>query len=231
VEAHQSPARSLVEGVVIQKPPRPGDRSPIVAPELQQLGEPLGPSDEDLAQPIALGRDPVVVAVGKQIARVEAECVLQRPAFIGLLPGLPGHFGSRDPLLELGHVERGGSVASPAHDSSVDLQEPLGLGHRATKEVQRLSQVGASLRFLGIGPEEVSEPLTGQTRVAVEHEIRDQRLQPRGVDGGGRLALEREPESAEQLHPQGRPCGPAGIARRLHGAESGTGRPHHIPVL
>jgi len=99
---------------VVEQAPGPADRAAIVTFELEQLGEPLHHREEAPAQPLALSDDPVVVTVGKEVARIQAGGGLKRAAHVG---GLVRRLGARRQLLELNHVKPVGGTPG-AHETA-----------------------------------------------------------------------------------------------------------------
>jgi hypothetical protein len=104
--------------------------------------------------------------------------------------------------LELVDVEPQGRVGSPPDRPRLAFEKTLRLGQGPAEQMEGLSQVGAGLWLLGVGPEHEREALARLADVAMEHEVGKQRLQARGLDRADRLALDGEAEAAKQTHVQ-----------------------------
>ena len=91
------------------------------------------------SKPCSLVQDPVVVASWKQIARIEARRELE----------IAGSQGVAEPQ----HVDLARPRRNPPHDLVVDLDELADVGKGEAEVVQQLSEVGARLTFVGVGPE------------------------------------------------------------------------------
>jgi hypothetical protein len=96
--------------------------------------------------PIRLGstlrsliQDPIVITSRKQIARIEARGELE----------ITGRHG----ILEPQHVDLARPIRDPPHSLVVDLDELTDVGEGMTEVVEQLSEVGACLTFVGVGPE------------------------------------------------------------------------------
>ncbi len=87
----------------------------------------------------SLVQDPVVITRWKEIARIEARGELE----------ITGRQGIAEPQ----HVDVGWPSRNPPHNLVIDLDELTGVGKGMTEVVEQLSEVGARLTFVGVGPE------------------------------------------------------------------------------
>src|SRR5262245_51302470 len=87
----------------------------------------------------SLVQDPVVITSRKEIARIEARSELE----------ITGRHGIAEPQ----HVDLARPSRNPPHSLVVDLDELTDVGKGMTELVEQLSEVGASLTFVGVGPE------------------------------------------------------------------------------
>ena len=87
----------------------------------------------------SLVQDPVVITRWKEIARIEARGELE--------------ITSRQGFTEPQHVDVGWPSRNPPYNLVVDLDELTGVGKGMTEVVEQLSEVGARLTFVGVGPE------------------------------------------------------------------------------
>ena len=87
----------------------------------------------------SLVQDPVVITSWKEIARIEARGELE--------------ITGRQGIAESQHVDVGWPSRNPPHNLVVDLDELTGVGKGMTEVVEQLSEVGARLTFVGVGPE------------------------------------------------------------------------------
>ncbi len=199
---------------MVEQPPCPGERATVVTFELQPLGEPLHHREEGLTQPRALGDGPLVVTVRKEVARIKSGSGLKRAAHV---VGLARHLGARPQLLELDHVEPEGSVGSPQQRPPIAVQEPVDIREGAPQEMQGLAQIGAGLRFPGVGPEQERQALAGLRPVAVKQQVGKKGLQARRIDGGDETILDRDAEATEQPYVQaGERRHRSWVSHRLH---------------
>jgi hypothetical protein len=87
----------------------------------------------------SLVQDPVVITSWKEIARIEACGELE----------ITGRHG----IVEPQHVDLARPSRNPPHSLVVDLDELIDVGKGMTEVVEQLSEVGARLTFVGVGPE------------------------------------------------------------------------------
>ena len=87
----------------------------------------------------SLVQDPVLIASGEEVARIQAR----------------GEFkiSGRQGIAEPQHVDVGWPSRNPSHNLVVDLDELTDVGKGLTEVVEQLSEVGARLTFVGVGPE------------------------------------------------------------------------------
>jgi len=180
-----------VTGVVLQQPPRRGDRSRDVSALLGQGDQPFQRDRVRPAEPLALRRDPVLITVRQQIAAVE----LDRAPEISLLVGGAG-------CLELGNIGPVRAIGPPLHCLRVSHQEVLGIGQRVEQLVEQVSQVGARLGFGGVGPKKERQVPTRLGRLAVEDQVDQQGLQARSVDGADSNTAVSQIELTQHLDAQ-----------------------------
>ena len=172
VQPHQEPVGRLPERVLAQEPLGVADRRGVLAPGLQQLGQPLQGLQVAPAQPLPLLQQPLVVAALEQVAPVQLDRLAQGGE---LLAGLPGPGRRR---LEGGHVQPEGGVVPPPERPLGHLQEPVGVGQGAPQVVQQVAQVGPRLGLAGVGPEQEGQALARLGRLPVEQQVGEQRLGP-----------------------------------------------------
>jgi len=84
------------------------------------------------------------------------------------------------------HIQRERRIGPPLEDLLTDVQEPIGIRQGASQMVDLLAQVGVRLSFGRIAPEQVGKLGARLGRVAMQYEVRQERLQPRVVDAGHR---------------------------------------------
>ena len=77
----------------------------------------------------------------------------QRPGAAGGAGGACGGLADRDGLAEAQYVDFARPVGVPAHDLGVDLDERIDVGKGVPELVEQLSEVGARLTLVGLGPE------------------------------------------------------------------------------
>jgi len=87
----------------------------------------------------SLVQDPVVITSWKEIARIEARGELE----------IAGCYGIAEPQ----HVDLARPSRNPPHSLVVDLDELTDVGKGMAEVVEQLSEVGARLMFVGVGPE------------------------------------------------------------------------------
>ena len=87
----------------------------------------------------SLVQDPVVVASRKEIARIEASGELE--------------ITDRHSIAEPQHVDLARPSRNPPDNLVIDLDELTDVGKGMTEIVEQLSEVGARLTFVGVGPE------------------------------------------------------------------------------
>src|SRR5918912_2808931 len=107
VQAHQVTVGAFMQWIVAQQALGATDRSLVVAFLLLQFDEPLQRIKHGLAQAIALGQYPLVVATGKQVSPV------QLPSRLQSMTGpttIPGPVRLRQRLLEIPYIQRPGSL-------------------------------------------------------------------------------------------------------------------------
>ena len=71
IQAHEVAIGCLLQRVMAQQPLRGTNRPWIIAFSLQQPQQPFQHAEEELVQPVALRHDPLVIALGKQIALID----------------------------------------------------------------------------------------------------------------------------------------------------------------
>ena len=87
----------------------------------------------------SLVQHPVVITSWKEIARIEARGELE----------ITGRHGIAEPQ----HVDLGWPSRNPPHSLVVDLDELTDVGKGMTEVVEQLSEVGACLTLVGVGPQ------------------------------------------------------------------------------
>lgn len=180
VQAHEQPVGRLAQRIAAQRSLRHGDRPGPVTPGLGELGE-LGELAERvevaLPQPVPQRTQPLVVVALQQVARVQRDRRVQR-----ILP-VP-RFGEEP--LELLDVDPAGHLGAPPQRGCGDLQVAVRAGYPGAQRVQEVPQVGAGLRLGRLRPEQPRDPLPRHRAVAVQHQVGEQHLRPRGVGPGSR---------------------------------------------
>jgi uncharacterized protein (DUF1778 family) len=137
-------------------------------------------------------RQPFVVAPLEQVAAIQRGRRSQRaPAGVGV-----GRRRIEQPL-ELGHVEPHRRLGTPPHRPGGDLEVVVGAGKVAAQCVQQVAQVGPSLRFAGVGPQQERQALPRLRHTEVEQQDREQRLgatRAQGADGRAVMLHDEAPE-------------------------------------
>ena len=160
VQAHEQPVGLLSQRVVADQALGVAERRGRIAALVRLAHEPLERVAVQVAQPLALLEQPVVVAALEQVARVGLDGRLQ--------PAL------RERLLEVGDVEPQRRLVPPPEHARPDVDEPVRVGERAPQVVQDVAQVRPRLRLGGVGPEQEREPLAWLRRAPVQQQVREQ---------------------------------------------------------
>ena len=129
VEAHQAPIRGLVERIDLDELLCPSDGRGCVALRLRRCRRVLEQPYLGLAQPLALGLDPILVAPGEQVTGVQRDRPFQRSTRLA-----PICLGGG--LVEVEHIDACRCVETPSHGCPVDLQERVRL-RRARRRLKR----------------------------------------------------------------------------------------------
>lgn len=188
----------FMQGVVTQEALCVADGAAVIAALLEQQDQPLQRVEEALRQPGTFEQQPVVVAARQEVAAVRRDGAFQRGHARASLAARG--LGQRG--LELGDVQSERCIPAPAHGLIGDFQVRLGLGQTATQRVEELPQVGVRLCVGGVGPEEKGELLARLRGVAMQEQIREQRLQARGMHPHQLRIVKREAETAKQPNMQ-----------------------------
>jgi hypothetical protein len=200
VQAHQEPAGLLPQRVLAQQPLGVPDRLAVLVTLLQQEGQPLQRVQEEVPQPVALLEQPVVVAAAQKVAAVAVHGLLQR---------VP-----RQRVLELGDVQPERRHGPPLQRARRHVEEPVGLRQRPPQVVEHVAQVRPRLTLGRVGPQQEREMLPRLRRVAVEQQVREQRLRPRGLERRQHGVPEPEVQLTEQ--PDAQDLGALGLRARGH---------------
>ena len=190
VGAHQQPVGLFAQRVVADEALRRADRRGPVAALLRLAGESLERVEVEIAQPLALLEQPVVVAALEQIARVRPDRVVQ-PAV-------------RERLLEDGDVQPQRRVGTPLKRPWPDVDQAVGIRHRSPQGVQDMAEVRPRLRLTGVGPEEEGKPLARLRGVAVQQQVGEQRLGAAGVEGRHLRFAQAKVQATEQPYAERR---------------------------
>jgi len=184
VQAHQEAVGLLAERIETEQPL--GVANGVAGGAfLFELGaEALEHLELGRAQAVALLEQPLVVGALEEVAAVRVGGLAQRSASDGVLVGR--------------EVEAERGVGSPAQRAGGDVEVAVGLGQRAPERVEHVAQVRAGLALRGVGPEQEGEPLPRLRRVAVDEQVREERLGARGLEGRQWRVPEPQVERAEQ---------------------------------
>src|SRR5215813_10499790 len=98
-----------------------------------------GPTHPPPVSAQAILQHPVVITSWKKIARIEPRGELE--------------VTDRHGIAESQHVDLGWPGRNPPHSLVVDLDELTNVGKGMTEVVEQLSEVGARLTLVGVGPE------------------------------------------------------------------------------
>jgi len=187
IEGHQGPVHGFLQGVQGEQALRRADRE-IVPPrglvEPQQAAE---QRDRQLAEPLALGDEPLLeggfldAQPGEEVAVVEGGSPLE------VRDGL-----SRSEALEQERVDLD-EARRQRYGLAVDLQGGRGRQRLAHLD-ERLTQAVPSALVAGLGPQQRRQLVPGHGAAAREREVRDERL---GLAGGERQQRAVPPASLE----------------------------------
>ena len=145
--------------------------------------------DGALAEALAIGLDPLVVAAGQEVSGIQPGGLLQRGA-IALEPASGG---------AIERVDVAVWNAAPPERAGTGLDDPLDLRPRLPQVVPLAPQVRQCLRVGGLGPEAAGNLHPRHRAGAAEHEAGEQLLLPRTERPRYRMAVEQDPEAAEEL--------------------------------
>jgi hypothetical protein len=151
----------------------------------------------------SLVQDPVVITSWKEIARIEARGELE----------ITGRQGIAEPQ----HVDVGWPSRNPAHNLVVDLDELTGVGKGMTEVVEQLSEVGARLTLVGVGPE-LERESRAVLQISPQRDQRQKPLQAKRVEGAKTPAVQDDLDSTKKsdLQPRrGFATDPARVTRHM----------------
>jgi hypothetical protein len=167
MQPHEEPVRLLAERVVSQESLGVQDRLGVFAARLENRGQTLKGLQIALAEPLALVKEPLIVAAFEKVSRVELDGFPQRgEAAVGVFPLCP-----RERLLESGDVEPEGCVGPPPERPRRHVEEPVRVRKGAPEVVEHVAEVRSRLWLGRVGPEEERETLPGLRSLPVEEEV------------------------------------------------------------
>ncbi|MDP2711265.1 MAG: hypothetical protein Q8O56_08600 [Solirubrobacteraceae bacterium] len=199
VEPHQLTMRALVKRILDHGALQQGDGGDLVAAGAILLGELDEQAEEALAQHLAAGGRPLLEAVlGQQLAAVAVDRLPQRRR-------LTGPLGDRGRGLELVHVD---GRSRPKREHVVRELDParrvVGVPERASRDVQRLSQVVGGSGRIAVRPEDLHDLLAMQASPRGEREQLDEAagLAQAPCPLGERASRDEHAKPAEQFDAQ-----------------------------
>lgn len=145
VQPHQPAVHPLIQRVGLQQAHGVMERPVDVAGVFLQIGQPLRGAQAGLAQPLAERRDPIVIAIGEQVARVDIQRAGQGDAFGPGVIRLPGRGGAGERGLEIAHIAGDGRVGPPAYFVAGHREPTVAFGERSASR-KRCSRVRRLLR-------------------------------------------------------------------------------------
>jgi hypothetical protein len=173
IQAHHGSREVFREWVELEPAPTVPDGRCIVATrfgEVEQLCQGLL---MNLAQPIPLRRDPVVIATRHQSAAIERVGLFeQRPRARRIMPPLR-LVGTRQCLFKRVNIQPHLSFQAPGNRAGIQVEEVLNFREGQPQPVDQLAQVIARLRFRRVGPEEEGEMAALLRYLPVQRKIRE----------------------------------------------------------
>lgn len=179
VEADEAAIGGFVQGVTAEQALTILDGGGVIAGVLEEVDQALQGGNVCLAEGFPVGDDPIIVATGEEVARVELDEACQGAAGGG---GIAREAYHGEGGFEFGHVEGERGGGTPLDGIGGGIQVGVGAGEGVAEEVEQVAQVGARLGFGGIRPEEVGEAGAGLGGVAVEEEVSEEGLEARGIN-------------------------------------------------
>jgi hypothetical protein len=131
----------------------------------------------------SLVQDPVVIASWKEIARIEARGELE----------ITDRYGFAEPQ----HVDLARPGRNPPDNLVVDLDELTDIGKGMPEVVEQLSEVGASLTFVGVGPE-LERESRAVLQISPQRDQRQEPLQAKIVESAETAAVQDDFDCTEQ---------------------------------
>jgi hypothetical protein len=159
----------------------PHRRFVVVAPG-SLFGEPHEGPVRLGAKPRPLVKDPVVVAGGKEITRIQTRREVE--------------IAGSDGIAEPQHVDLTRPRRDPPHDLVVDLDELADVGQGLAEVMQQLSEVGPRLTFVGVGPE-LEREAGAVLQLPPQRDHREEPLQAKRVEGAKMAPVEDDFDCAE----------------------------------
>jgi len=206
VQAHQPPMGCLVQWIRAEQALGARDGGREVLRFLQALRQPLGGRQGGLVQPFADGGDPIIVAIGEQVAGIGRDGCAQRRALGRRVAGLRGGRGARQRRLEFRHVQRDRRVRLPADRVAVELQPARARGQSIAQPVQQVAQVAPGPVVARVGPEREGQLLAGDGAAGMQEQVGEEVLQARLRQGLDRPTTADQPKAAQELNIEGVGC-------------------------
>jgi hypothetical protein len=97
-------------------------------------------------------------------------------AWLTFVRRVPGAFGTRDGGIERGNIQPDWHRGVPLDGPRLHIEVPIGIGERPPEVVEYVSEIRASLRLGGVGPEAEGDVLARLWGVLVEDEVGQERF-------------------------------------------------------
>ena len=197
MQAHERLAGCFVGRVELHQALAVTDGFAVGALRFELVDQTAQRIEGELAQPFTLRANPVGVAAGQQIAAVEGRRLFQgalRCAWVSRSMRLCCC------LLELGHVGHNGFAGPPEQMLALHQQVVFDLRQELAQVQEEFTEVGASLVFVGVWPEEERNALARLRCIAVQGQKRHQFLYTRHQRGvqweiaDGEMEVTQEPD-------------------------------------
>jgi hypothetical protein len=134
VQPHEQTVRLLVERVMAQQTLAVDDCLGKVFAHFEALDEALKGCDVALAQSLALGEEPLIIAGGKQVLRVERDGRLEADEVI--LAPLTLRLRDSQSILKGRYIKPEGGVSAPLQGSRSRIKESLAVRNRMSERVE-----------------------------------------------------------------------------------------------
>src|SRR2546423_10080215 len=156
MEAYELAVSRLVQGVLTQEVLSYRDGGGIVALLFEERHQAFRSLEKRLMEAIPFRKDPLLVAVGKEVPTIQAYGMLQGLTSSCQILDLIRLLGSPQRPLKLLDIEREGHIWGrvPLEALLISGHKMVGVREGLSQMIQELAQIGMGLRFHRIGPEE-----------------------------------------------------------------------------